>query len=138
LVQDTDVFVSALLSGAGASRELLRRLLTGRHCPLMGDKLWYEHLDLIGRAELWRDSQTTRREREQAVEDLAAVAEYVPVLRAWRPNLPDADDDHVMELAIAGRAEALVTFNVRDFAGALFAPPDLSILRPGEFLNQDQ
>lgn len=137
LVQDTDVFVAALRSGAGASRVLFRRLLARRHCPLLGDKLWYEYQDLAGREALWRESRTTREERTQAAEDLAAVAEYVPVLRVWRPNLPDADDDHVMELAIAGRAEALVTFNVRDFSGAMFAPPGLNVQRPGEFIQQD-
>jgi hypothetical protein len=29
----------------------------------------------------------------------------------------DADDDMVLEAAVNGRAEAIATFNVRDFAG---------------------
>ncbi len=33
----------------------------------------------------------------------------------WRPALPDADDDMVLEAAVNGRADSIVTFNLRDF-----------------------
>ena len=33
----------------------------------------------------------------------------------WRPQLSDPNDEMVLEVAINGRADALVTFNVRDF-----------------------
>ena len=35
----------------------------------------------------------------------------------WRPRLRDADDDMVLEAAVNGRAEAIATFNARDFTG---------------------
>ncbi len=135
LVKDTNVFVAALRSGAGASRRLLRLLLARKHCPLISDKLWLEYLDVTGRAHLWTDSDLSAQQRSEALDDFAAACEYVTISRLWRPNLPDEGDNHVMELAICGNAAALVTFNKSDFTGAMFAPPGLLVLSPSEFLN---
>ena len=33
----------------------------------------------------------------------------------WRPMLRDVDDDMVLEAAVNGKADAIVTFNRRDF-----------------------
>lgn len=136
-MQDTNVFVAALRSGAGASRKLLLALLQGRHLPLLGDKLWYEHLDVMGRTDqTWDECPLSPEVRRQAVEDFAAVCEWVKVWRVWRPNLSDAGDNHVMELAIVGNAAVIVTFNESDFKGAMFAPPGCEIMPPGKFLRQ--
>ena len=136
LVKDTNVFVAALRSGSGASRELLRQLALGRHSPLMGDKLWYEYLDVVGRdGDLWANCGLSKARRRQAVEDFASLCEYVRVTRIWRPNLPDEGDNHIMELAIVGKASSLVTFNTKDFLHALFAPPALEVLTPGQFIE---
>ena len=47
---------------------------------------------------------------------VAAVAEPVRLAYLWRPQLRDPDDDMVLEAAINGQADRLVTFNQRDFA----------------------
>ncbi|MCX5875019.1 MAG: PIN domain-containing protein, partial [Deltaproteobacteria bacterium] len=49
VVIDTNVFVSGLRSGGGASREVLRRALRGEYVPLFGNALWLEYEDLLGR-----------------------------------------------------------------------------------------
>ncbi|HUE20652.1 MAG TPA: PIN domain-containing protein [Bryobacteraceae bacterium] len=36
----------------------------------------------------------------------------------WRPQLRDPNDEMVLEAAVNGRADALVTFNVRDYETA--------------------
>jgi len=36
----------------------------------------------------------------------------------WRPQLRDPGDEMVLETTVNGRADALVTFNVRDFGTA--------------------
>lgn len=53
-----------------------------------------------------------------ALAALADVAEPVSIRFLWRPVLTDADDEHVLELAMNGRANMLVTFNQSDFAQA--------------------
>jgi predicted nucleic acid-binding protein len=35
----------------------------------------------------------------------------------WRPAVPDADDDMVIEAAINGQADAIVTFEISTFSG---------------------
>ena len=49
---------------------------------------------------------------------VAAVAELVRLADLWRPTLPDVDDDMVLEAAVNGLADGMVTFNPRDFASA--------------------
>jgi predicted nucleic acid-binding protein len=49
---------------------------------------------------------------------LDVVAEPVPIHFLWRPVLADAEDEHVLDLAMNGRADMLVTFNQDDFVEA--------------------
>ena len=51
----------------------------------------------------------------------------------WRPFLRDADDDMVLELALAAGCRYLVTHNVKDFSGA--GQLGVSVVSPGEFLK---
>ena len=52
------------------------------------------------------------------LDGLYAVAAQVELTYLWRPLLRDPDDEMVIETAILGRADCLLTFNIRDFAGA--------------------
>lgn len=58
-------------------------------------------------------------------------------LLPWRPNLPDEADNHVVELAVAGGAEAIVTHNTRDFARTELRFPGLRVVTPGELIAED-
>ena len=49
---------------------------------------------------------------------VASVGEPVRPVFLWRPSLRDADDDMVLEVAVNGQADAIVTFNRRDFRPA--------------------
>ncbi len=44
------------------------------------------------------------------------LVEPVDIWFLWRPQLRDPGDELVLETAVNGRAEAIVTFNIRDFA----------------------
>lgn len=47
-------------------------------------------------------------------------------------DLPDAGDRHVLAGAIAGRAEAIITLNIRDFPTRALAPHGLRAVRPDD------
>ena len=134
IVLDTNVFVSALRSGDGASRQVLRFLLQSRATPLFGNALWQEYEDLLGR-DVWT-SATTPTERRQVLAALARAGRWVTVYYGWRPNLPDEGDNHLIELAVAGNAQAIVTYNVRDLVRGELTWPNLQILTPAQYLEQ--
>lgn len=58
------------------------------------------------------------------------------VLCVWRPNLPDESDNHLVELAVAGGAGAIVTKNVRDFRRAELHFPNLLIMTPAGIIKE--
>ena len=135
IVVDTNVFVSALTSGTGASREVLRRCLRRQCQPVLGHKLFMEMEEVLGREALFKNCPLLKGGREQLFAAFVSVCEWTKIYYLWRPNLKDEGDNHVLELAVAGGAEAIVTHNVRDFTRSDLRFPDLRILRPSEFLR---
>jgi predicted nucleic acid-binding protein len=52
----------------------------------------------------------------------------------WRPALPDPKDDFILELAVESGCDLIVTYNVKDFAGAdRFG---IEIVTPQEFFRK--
>jgi predicted nucleic acid-binding protein len=49
--------------------------------------------------------------------------------------LPDKDDRHVLAAAIHCRADAIVSFNLRDFPNAALAPHNIEAIHPDDFLT---
>jgi uncharacterized protein len=135
VVVDTNVFIAALLSPAGINRQVVRACLAGRAVPLMGAALFHEYEDLLGREELMAKCPLSLVERKLLLESFLSVAEWVRVYYLWRPNLPDEGDNHLIELAIAGAAEVLVTHNLRDLDRGQLQFPHLRILPPQTFLS---
>lgn len=134
IVVDTSVFVAALRSRDGSSRELLRKCLRRELSPLMGQKLFFEYLDVLERPELFSDCPISKAEREELFNGFLSVCTWMEVFYLWRPNLPDEGDNHVLELGVASGAAAVVTCNVGDFRGELRFPK-IRVVTPGEFLK---
>jgi uncharacterized protein len=136
VVVDTNVLIGALLSKQGGdNREVLRRCLTGLAKPILGVALFTEYEDLLGRTELLKKCPLSTKEQRELVEAFLSVCEWVKVFYLWRPNLPDEGDNHVLELAVAGAADCIITNNLRDLRGGELHFPTLTILSPKLFIQ---
>ncbi len=74
-------------------------------------------------------------EIDTAIVALGAVIEPVEIHFGLRPQLDDPDDEFVLEAAVNGRADALVTHNVADFVAAA-SRFGLTVLTPGAVLKR--
>ncbi len=136
VVIDTNVFVSALLRSGGASREVLRRCLRGDFVPLMGNALFAEYEAVLSREALFAKSLLPQMERERLFDAFLSACSWTRVYYLWRPNVRDEADNHLVELAVAGGAERLVTRNVRDLKGMELRFDRLAILRPEDIIKE--
>jgi putative PIN family toxin of toxin-antitoxin system len=133
-VLDTASFVTAGRSSGGAAEEVLRMIFRDEVVALMDFKLGLEYREVALRPDV-NASALNRGERLELIEGLEAFSEPVEVLIKNRPLTSDPNDDMVMDVAINGGAEALVTGNTKHFAGAgkRFGIP---VLSPTELLEQ--
>jgi hypothetical protein len=102
--------------------------------PLLTPALFLRYEDVLKRPEQLRATQLTPAHVEQILAAFASAAEPVTIRYPWRPQLPDPTDELLLEAAINGRADALVTYNVRHFAQAA-ARFGLRLARPIEVLE---
>ncbi|MBI1790081.1 MAG: putative toxin-antitoxin system toxin component, PIN family [Acidobacteria bacterium] len=118
VVLDTDVLVAALRSDHGASRQLLLAALDRRFVMLVSVPLMLEYEAVLTRAEHLAAVGVTLPDVHAILDALAAVLEPVRLLFLWRPMLKDPGDEMVLETAINGGADRLVTFNLRHLGEA--------------------
>ncbi|MBU6395500.1 MAG: putative toxin-antitoxin system toxin component, PIN family [Sphingomonadales bacterium] len=135
VVLDTDVVVTALRSAGGGSNAILREAARGRLIPLVTPALFLEYEAVLKRPEQRLAHGLGLREIDRFLAALASACEAVEVSFQWRPQLSDPNDEMVLEAAVNGRADALVTHNVRDFAKGA-ERFGLKVLRPGELLKE--
>jgi putative PIN family toxin of toxin-antitoxin system len=129
VVLDTNVLVAALRSRRGGSFALLSTVGRGRFEHVVSVPLVMEYESVLMRPAMVPLSTPA----VQAVIDyLCATAIRQTVHFLWRPRLPDPNDDMVLEAAVNGGCTAIVTHNVRDFAGARAL--GVRALTPAQFL----
>ena len=118
LVLDTNVVVAALRSPSGASAALLEQALDRRFTLLLSVPLALEYEGTCSDPAHRIASGLSEPEVGTIVSALCAVAEPVHGWFLWRPQLRDPADEMVLETAVNGTADGLVTFNRRDFGDA--------------------
>jgi putative PIN family toxin of toxin-antitoxin system len=118
LVLDTDVVVAAVRSGRGASRQLVLSALDGKIELLASVPLMIEYEAVLTRPEHLAVGSVTAVEVNQILDALAQVITPVHLRFLWRPRLKDPGDEMVLETAVNGGADRLVTFNLRHLARA--------------------
>lgn len=137
IVVDTNVLVSAILSPDGAAREVLRRCFGGYARPLISNALFLEYEDVLSREELFATALIGPEDREALLNAFFNVCQWINITFLWRPNLPDESDNHLIELAIAGNAEWIITGNVRDVGAGELVFDSFRIATPGAWLKED-
>jgi putative PIN family toxin of toxin-antitoxin system len=113
--------VAALRSDLGASRQLLMAAFDGTIIMVVSVPLMLEYEAVLTRPEQLLEVGLAREEMSSVLDALAAVVEPVDLWFHWRPRLKDPADEMVLETAVNGRADRLVTFNQRHFAEAAAA-----------------
>lgn len=126
VVIDTNVLVSALLKPQSKPAQILDLVIAGQLTLLLDNRILYEYREVLKRErfgfnEVWVD---------ELMSFLDTVCEYV-VAEPVKINLRDPDDLPFLEIAMTGKAEALITGNKKDFAKS---PQEVPIYLPEEFL----
>jgi putative PIN family toxin of toxin-antitoxin system len=134
-VLDTSVILAALRSRRGASNRLVELIALERLRPLVSTALFLEYEDVLQRPENRLATGMSEADVQAFLAAFASAAEGVGVNFRWRPQLKDPKDELVLEAAVNGQADALVTHNVRDFqpAARLF---NLRVMLPRELLKE--
>jgi putative PIN family toxin of toxin-antitoxin system len=135
LVADTDVLVAAIRSPAGASAALLVLLLERRATMLLSVALALEYEATAMRAEHLLAAKASERDVANLIDAIIDVIEPVEVHYQWRPQLSDAGDEMVLETAVNGRADAIVTFNRRHY-GATPSRFGIDVISPTDALGR--
>ena len=118
LVLGADVLVAVIRSRGGASAAWLRAALRRKVQLVASVPLMLQYEAVVLRPEQEASSRFSPGEVNELLDAIAAVATPVTVSYLWRPMLRDPDDELVLETAVNGGADLLLTFNERDFAGA--------------------
>jgi putative PIN family toxin of toxin-antitoxin system len=132
IVLDTNVLYAGLYSSKGASFKVLQALERGSLQTALSTALLFEYEEVLKRnREILNLSEGAI---EHLLDSLCSRSEHHKIHFLWRPRLPDAGDDHVLELAVASGAEWIVTHNKKDFIGT----SDLGVraISPKELLGK--
>jgi putative PIN family toxin of toxin-antitoxin system len=132
---DTDVIVAAMRSPGGASAAILREVRQGKVTLLVNVSLAMEYEAVCSESEHCVAAGLSERKVEIFLDAVLAMAEPVKTHFLWRPQLRDPGDEMVLETAVNGQADALVTFNVRGF-GSVPARFGIEVMVPREAMER--
>lgn len=132
VVIDTNVLLAALRSRRGTSFRLITLIGKGKFEINLSVPLVLEY-EQVSKRSRWPEKPEWKY--------IADILDYMclegrqrRIHYLWRPRERDPKDDMVLEVAVAGSCDYIITFNKRDFSGA--ESFGLGLLTPGEFLKQ--
>ncbi|HRE79701.1 MAG TPA: putative toxin-antitoxin system toxin component, PIN family [Opitutaceae bacterium] len=132
VVLDTCILSSALRSSAGASFKIVEAIPSKKFKTIVSTPVFFEYEEVLLRPAQF--SYLKKSDIDDFINFIAASSEHQQINFLWRPFLPDPDDDMMLELAVSGRAEAIITYNQRDFAGS--ERLGVRILSPSAFIQE--
>ncbi|MBI4663777.1 MAG: putative toxin-antitoxin system toxin component, PIN family [Verrucomicrobia bacterium] len=131
VVIDTNVLVAGLRRRGGASHYIIRAVLERQVVPLISVPLVLEYEEVLKRPSLL--PHLTVGDIEIFLDLWCSRCVEQEIFFDWRPALRDPDDDMLLELAVAGRVNVLITSNVRDFEAA--SRFGVQVVTPSEFVS---
>ena len=131
VVIDTNVVIAGLRCSCGASHAIIRLVFARRLRPVLSVPLVLEHEEVMKRTGMLPHLEAA--DIEAFLDGWCACGIDQPVYFGWRPVLNDPDDDMLLELAVAGGVEFLITSNVRDFRPA--ERFRVAVVTPAEFVS---
>ena len=102
------------------------------YCPVVSVPLVLEYEDALLRS--LEVSPLGEEDIADLLDFICSVATRQEIFYLWRPLLKDPGDDHVLEVAVAAGVDYLVTYNLRDFAGA--DTVGVKLITPQELLRK--
>jgi predicted nucleic acid-binding protein len=99
---------------------------------LVSTPVFFEYEEVLRRPKQF--PHLTAQDIEDFLDFIASACEHVRINFLWRPHLPDPDDDLILELAVSGRADAIITFNKRDFVGS--DQFGIHVISPSDFIKE--
>jgi predicted nucleic acid-binding protein len=114
---------------------LLTGALEQRYPVLASVPLMLQYESVLTRSQHLEAARISAADIEVLLDAIASAVEPIRISYLWRPILPDPGDDLVLETAVNGRADIVVTFNQRDFqpAAARFG---MEILAPADAVRR--
>lgn len=135
IVVDTNVFVGACI-GRGPASQVIEACLAGKLTPLMSNALYLEYEDVLERPGIFSSARLNYEERHALFDIFLGKCLIRDIYFLLRPNLRDEADNHLMELAFAGQARCISTFNKRDFLRSELRFREIEIFTPTEVLHR--
>jgi len=135
VVIDTNVWISALISKDGVSREVIRWALFEKIAPQISTTLFLEYEDVMRREKIQMLCSLSIVEQEELFQAFLSTCKWNEIFYLWRPNLDDENDDFLIELAVASNSSVIVTDNIKNIEhGELKF--DIEVLTPKQFVER--
>lgn len=135
IVLDTDIIIAGMRSPTGASATLILMALDKQFEMLASVPLFFEYEAKCTSPLHWTEAGLTKSQADIFVNGLASLIKPIKTHYLWRPLLRDPNDEMVLEVAVNGHADAIVTFNFRDYGNI----PDkfgIQLLKPAQALRR--
>lgn len=134
LVIDSNILVAATRNRLGPSFALMQQIRVSKIAMCCSPALFLEYEDVLKRSEHLIASGLLAQDIDAILNELAGLLVPVTTHYQWRPQLRDPSDEMVLEAAVNAQAQAIVTYNLRDFQPArLFG---IAVLNPQQIFNQ--
>ena len=137
VVIDTNIWISALMSKDGQSREIIRLAFNNKISPQISTSLFLEYETVMKRHKIQNLCSLTFEEQNDLFQAFLSTCKWNEIFYLWRPNLRDKGDDFLIELAVASNSKVIITDNKRDITSGELKF-NFEVLTAREFLERNK